>query len=586
MSWRKKANVDSEYIVKRFANWFAQMCTMILPRFFYVIAGRGSAKTTDLQVERFLEMVYDMPGAPAVWVSDTYSNLQKNVLPTFLEALEAKGYKEGIHYVLGKVPPIFTAEQKAELDPEIREHFWKPYNKLATYKHTLIFFTGFNVTFGSLDRPASLAGRSYVHCFGDEVKYFKESKIANLLKAVRGYKAKYGKSVFYRGHTFTTDMPDTSRIGEYDWILRQGSRMKREGIILVLKAAFVVNEALNELLAAKESNNTAEIIKKQRVYERWVERWITTRLSELGSTLYYVASSFVNVDILGPEWFDDAQATDLGDYNTAILSMIAGLQDGDKFYANIAEKHFYQDGNDPYWSEHFGINDEPDCRILKYLNKEKVLVGGMDFGNMNSLTIAQPDLKQNLLRCLKFHYTLSPEWLGDLAREFRTYYKPHKNKVLHLYYDRAANNYKKAKQDLASQFKKEMEWEKDAEGKDIRTGWKVILMSEGQGNIGKNEEYIFMQALLSGSNYKLPRILIDQFNCKPLKCSLELTKTVKNTRGQIEKDKKSEKLPIKRLPFESSNPSDSFKYLTMTRVNRKLYKAIKAQSAGDLNTND
>lgn len=586
MSWRKKANVDSEYIVKRFANWFSQMCTMVMPKFFYVIAGRGSAKTTDLQVERFLEMAYDMPGAPAVWVSDTYSNLQKNVLPTFLEALENKGYKEGTHYVLGKIPPDFTQEQKADLDPAIREHFWKPYNKLATYKHTLIFFTGFNVTFGSLDRPASLAGRSYVHCFGDEVKYFKESKIANLLKAVRGYKAKFGKSVFYLGHTFTTDMPDTSRIGEHDWILRQGSRMKREGIILILKAAFVVNEALGELLAAKDSGNTEEIIKKKRVYERWVERWTTARLSQMGSTLFYIASSFVNVDILGVEWFKTAQATDLGDLNTAILSMIAGLQDGDRFYANISEKHFYQDGNDPYWSEQFGINDEPDCRILKYLNREKPLVGGMDFGNMHSLTISQPDIKNNLVRCLKFHYVLSPQWLDDLAKELRTYYAPHKNKVINLFYDRAANNYKQAKQDLASQFKKAMEWENDADGNPKRTGWKVVLMSEGQGNIGKNEEYLFMQTLLSGTNKKLPKVLIDQFNCKPLKCSLELTKTVKNSRGQIEKDKKSEKLPIKRLPLESSNPSDSFKYLMMTRDNRKLYKASRSQDAGSLSTSD
>ena len=586
MSWRKKANLDSSYIIKRFANWFSQMCTMVLPKFFYVIAGRGAAKTTDLQAERFLEMAYDMPGAPVVWVSDTYSNLQKNVLPTFLEALENKGYKEGTHYVIGKIPPVFSADQKAELDANVRESFWQPYNKLATYKHTLIFFTGFNVTFGSLDRPASLAGRSYVHCFGDEVKYFKESKIANLLKAVRGYKAKFGKSVFYLGHTFTTDMPDVSRIGEHDWILRQGSRMQRKGIITILQAAFVVNEALGELLAAKDAGITAEIIKKQRVYERWVERWTAIRKSEMGSTLFYIASSFVNVDILGVEWFKTAQATDLGDLNTAILSMMAGLEDGDRFYANIADKHFYQDGNDPYWSEQFGINDEPDCRILKYLNREKALIGGMDFGNMNSLLIAQEEKAANTVRCLKFHYTLSPQWLDDLAKELIVYYKPQRNKTIRLYYDRAANNYKQAKQDLATQFKKAVEWQPNEAGELERTGWKVILMSEGQGNIGKNEEYIFMQSLLSGTNRKLPKVLIDQFNCKPLKCSLELTKTAKNTRGQIEKDKRTEKLPIKRLPLESSNPSDSFKYLLMTRTNRKLYKASRSQDAGSLSTSD
>jgi len=583
MSWRKKPDPNQDYIKKGFANWFSQFCAMILPRFLYVIAGRGASKTTDILAERLIEMAYDMPGAPVVWVSDTYTNLQKNVLATLEEALESKGFKEGVHYIKGKQPPEFTEEEKVNIDPSFREHFWKPYNKLATYKHTLIFFTGFNVTFGSLDRPASLAGRSYVHVFGDEVKYFKESKIGNLLKAIRGYKAKYGKSVFYRGQTFTTDMPNMANIGEHDWILRQGKRMKKTGLILVLKAAFLMNEALGELLAAKQSGKADQIIKKKRVYERWVERWIASRIHETAHTLFFIASSFVNIDILGPEWIEDSEASDLGDFNTAVLSMMSGLESGDRFYSNLVERHFYTDGNDPYWSEQFGINDEPDCRILKYLDKDKPLDAGMDFGNMHSFLVAQEDKKKQY-RMLKFHYTLTPEWFTHLAIEIRRYYKPHKNKIIHLYYDRAANNYKKAKADLASQFKKAVEFE-DINGQDVRTGWKVILMSEGQGNIGLNEEYNFMQQLLGGNNRSLPKILIDMYNCKPLKCSLESTKAIKTATQQggkaIKKDKRSEKLPVKRLPLESSNPSDAWKYLMMRKKWRVMVKARPSQSAGE-----
>jgi hypothetical protein len=582
MSWRKKADLNKSYVKKSFANWLAQICVLLMPKFFYMIAGRGSAKTTDLLCERFLEIAYDMPGAPAVWVSDTYTNLHKNVLQTLLDALESKGYRKGIHYVLGEKPPEFTKAERDSIDPAFREHFWKPYNSLVTYKNTLVFYTGFNVTFGSLDSPASLAGRSYVHVFGDEVKYFKESKIANLLKAIRGYKVKYGKSVFYRGHTFTTDMPNTANIGEYDWILKIGSRMRKKGLMLVLKAAFIMNEALNELLAAKESRVTEEIIKKQRTYERWVERWTTARQSPDASTLFYIASSYVNVDVLGIEWFDDSSSSELGDHNTAVLSMRAGMESGDRFYASLLAKHFYTDGIDPFWAEKFGITDTPDCRILKYLNLNKALDGGMDFGNMMSLCIAQDDGKKNY-RVLKFHYVLTPEWFEDLSKEFRAFYEPHRQKVLNLYYDRAANNYKLAKQDLASQFKKAME-EVEVDGKQVKTGWKVVLHSEGQGNIGKNEEFLFMQQLLSGTNRALPNVLIDMYNCKPLKCSLEVTKQSKNAKGQIEKDKRSEKLPVKRLPLESSNPSDSFKYLLMTKTNRKFSMAKKGQSSGSLST--
>ena len=159
-----------------------------------------------------------MPGAPCVWVADTFSNLSANILPAVLEGLERKGFREGVHYIVEKEPPTFTDREKENLPDWLKPHFWKPFNRLVSYKRTIIFFTGMNIRFGSLDRPSTLAGASYVYVFGDEAKYFKEEKISNLMKAVRGYRAQYGTSVFYRGCSFTTDMPDTSHVGEDDWI--------------------------------------------------------------------------------------------------------------------------------------------------------------------------------------------------------------------------------------------------------------------------------------------------------------------------------------------------------------------------------
>jgi len=577
MSWRPKVKKNSPNVVVTFANWLAQLANMVMTNTLLLIAGRGSSKTTEFLVERLIEMIYDLPGAPVCWVSDTYSNLQKNVLPMVMEGLERKGFKEGLHYVLGKQPPEYTAAEIEELPPEIREHFWKPYNRLASYKHTMIFFSGLNITFGSLDRPASLAGRSYVHVFGDEVKYFAEHKIANLLKAVRGYFVKYGHSVFYRGQTFTTDMPNTANIGEYDWIVKQGQRMKKDAIMLVAKVAFVLNEALQEyIVAAEKPGNTEESLKKKRTYERWLERWELVRRRKEASTLFFISSSYVNMDILTQDWFQDAFETDLGDANTAILSMRPSLESGDRFYANIGERHFYLDGSDPKWADRFGIRDKEDCRILKYLNLDKSLDIGMDFGNMMSMTVAQQGPKY--YRCLKFIYTLSPDFIRELADEFIRYFKPHREKTVNVYYDRAGNNFAEAGQDYASQLKAAIE--KDKDGK--RTGWTVILMSKNQGNIGQNEEYIFMQELLSGHNHKLPKVLIDFYNCKPLKASLENARTEKNRKGQIVKDKKSEKLPIHRLPMESTNPSDSFKYLMMRREWRKLIRTNRNTYVGDV----
>lgn len=567
MSYRKKVKENSKGTATVFANWLSQLCMMLLPRFLYMIAGRASSKTTDIQVERLIEMVFDMPGAPAVWVSDTYANLQKNVLRTVVEGLRMKGFQEGVHFIIGKKPPHFTEAQKADLSPEIREHFWKPYNQLVTYQHTFIFFTGFNLTFGSLDRPASLAGGNYVHVFGDEVKYFKEERISNLLKALRGFRTKYGHSVFYRGHTFTTDMPNPANIGEHDWILKQASKMQTSALMLVLKAAFVVNEALQEYIVSAQEGNTEETIKKKRTWIRWIERWTAARLAKEAHTFFYIASSYVNVDVLTPEWFEDAYKDDFSDVKTAILSMRAKLEQGERFYGNLNESHFLMDGTDPVWAERFGLNEEEDCRILKYHDRTKAIDGGADFGNMISLVLAQD--VQGKYRCTKFLYTLSPEWIREVADKFLSFYAPQQEKTLNLYYDRAANNYKKAGQDLATQFKRAIEI--DGEGK--RTGWRCILMSEGQGNIPMNEEYGFMMELLSGNNKKMPKVAIDFYHCKPIRCSLELAPAkIKESGGKkiVVKVKKSESLPIHRLPLESTNPSDSFKYLMMRRTWRNL----------------
>ncbi|MGJ1419983.1 hypothetical protein ACR79T_10180 [Sphingobacterium spiritivorum] len=580
MAWRPKIKKTKDVAVA-FGNWLAQMALMILPKYLYMILGRGSAKTTEIVVERLIEMAYDMPGAPIVWVSDTYSNLQKNVLPSVLEGLERKGYKEGIHYVIGKIPPQFSLAETEDLPEWLREHFWKPYNKLVSYKHTMVWFTGLNITFGSLDRPASLAGRSYVHVIGDEVKYFPEHKIANLIKAVRGYAVKYGRSVFYRGQTFTTDMPNTANIGEHDWILKQVNKMKKSAVLRILRTAMVLNQAIQERIYFEQRNDKEEALKKLRTEERWRERWKSVRMHKDGHTLFFVASSLVNIDILTPEWFSDAVASDLGDVDTAILSLKTSLESGNRFYANIAERHFYEDGLDPVWSERFGITDEPDCRELRYLNRKKAIDMSMDFGNMMSMTIGQMHA-DNTYRILKFMYVLSPEWIRHLADNFLKYFNHQGEKVINMYYDRAGNNYKKAGVDLASSMKKALEFQEDGK---TRTGWRVNLMSLNQGNIPQNEEYVFMQELLSSTHSKLPKILIDRYQCKPLKESLQKAKTkiVVNKSGSsvTTKDKSSEKLPIHMLPLESTNPSDSFKYLMMRREWRNLVKARGTSGVSD-----
>ena len=92
MSYRKRINADRTDIADvQYQNKFAQIATLVSPRRLVAVLGRGSAKTTDFQVERIIDIAEDMPGAPCVWLADTFSNLTANVLPAVLEGLERKG---------------------------------------------------------------------------------------------------------------------------------------------------------------------------------------------------------------------------------------------------------------------------------------------------------------------------------------------------------------------------------------------------------------------------------------------------------------------------------------------------------------
>lgn len=575
---RAKVNLEKTAAADvQFQNKIAQVISLVGARKTFVELGRGSAKTTDVQVERLIDLIYDMPGAPVAWIADTFTNLETNVLPSVIEGLERKGYKRGVHFVVEAKPPEFTDKEKERLPEWLRKHFWTPYNHVVSYKRTMLFFSGLNITFGSLDRPSTLAGRSYVFLFGDEAKYFKPEQVANMMKAVRGYYLEYGHSIFYRGQMFSSDVADPSHIGEYDWMSKEAANVNKEAILRVLRVGCIYTECMQEAVAAKDrwlrsckESDREKYKQKIVVANRWRARLDVARRQPGADTLYFRASSYVNVDILTADWFADAFAAGLPDTKTAILSMTSGLDSGDRFYSALSDRNFYYDGVDEEEYDKVPMMSQPDCRVLKYLNDEEPLRLGVDFGNMCSMSCAQLGRSgsKKVLRVLKFLYTLAPEYVEELGHKFRTFFAPMQRKVAYLYYDRAGNAYKNVGKDQVSALKRAIEIDEDGK----RTGWVIHLMSIGQGDIRQSEEYHFMQIFMAATAPTLPALLIDAYQAKELKLSLEMART-KVRDGIVYKDKSSERLPISDLPTRSTNPSDSFKYLVMTKEWRKAVKA-------------
>lgn len=564
MTRKRKLRITNDVEV-RYANWMAQLIAVMQPWSLYWIAGRASAKTVQVLAERVQEVAHDCPGAPFAWVADTYSDLHKNVIPSLIDGLSLLGWMPDVHFVINREPP--------------REWKQRMYNVCTDWRNTMVFYTGFNFTFISLDRAAIGAGRSYVGVFGDEVKYFPEEKFTNLLKAVRGFRVKYGDSVWYRSRTLTTDMPNPNHLGEYDWILKLARQNDKQRILLALRAGFVYNDTKREYLSRLQEYNSLkadartdpavrpaladaerQMMLARRTMERWERRWVKTRR---GVSFFFISSSYVNVDILGEDWFNDEFAEGLEGAACNILSVIPKLEASQMFYCNLSMKNFYADGflNDVIEQHPFGW--EQDCTVLRYLDPGRPLEAGMDAGNMLSMVFGQQTGR--VMHILKELYTLPPQNVRDLADKFLAYFKPHRRKLLKLYYDRSMNNYKRVSTDMASQIKKAIET--DSEGR--RTGWTVQLMSLGQGNISSNLEYRFFMDLLPGNLARqLYTLLIDQHNCPNLKSEMEVTRTKakvneRDNTTQIVKEKTGDKLPVHRLPRESTNLTDALKYFVL-----------------------
>ena len=512
------------------------------PTNLFVIAGRGMGKTTGLQARRSIKVAKSMPGGYFAFIGDYYSNLLSNTVPSMIKGWNDIGLKEGVHYVTNDRPPA---------------SFAKPYKKPLSYKHTISFYNGCFYKLVSMDVVSSAAGDSYQHGFGDEVKYFVKEKIDKFFPAMRGEGMRFGKSHYYLGKTFTTDMPNILNSNEFDWILDQEKNMDSEKLKMILHASLIVNEIKEKMMKAFAKKDQFEFERQKKLFHRWNQRLAKVRIN---STLFLMVSTFANADILRLDYFQK-QLEGLGPegFRPAILSMKHEVKQGEKFYPYLTDKNFYDDGLLLQFYENYGFGDQVALTSdgLKYIINRQKLEAGMDFGDMNSLVIGQE--QGWLQRIMKNMWTLEQNE-SEIAEMYCSFFGNHKMKVLDLYYDRSGNQNHKTGNDRASAIKNYIEKGKN----DRATGWKVNLMSIGQQTIYQEEEFNLMMAVLSETNTKLPKLMIDRLQCKELKSSMEVAKQIikpdKNGVRRIKKDKSSESIPMQRRPMWSTNMSDALKY--------------------------
>jgi len=574
----KTSKTDLEQLqqfVEQYVNAMQRKVNLIDPNVLILEAGRAAGKTDRVMGPRIVRVMQSMPRELSFLVHKTYVALLTNVWPNIQAYLSSSitvggvsrpMFQEGIDFVIGEA--------------NLPSHFTPPRYPIAYPKHSIIFRNGHHLQLVSSDQPESVAGRSGVHAFIEEMKHNKGEKLkTRLFPSLRGGPAEIRMSPYYQG---ITGVSDTARIdlGEDNWFEEFENNNNEQLMDEIATVACHVNRARYDLLRMDHIRHDlkdpakAEIARLQAErLQRQVNLW-QPRLDEMrrNSSYYLRVSSFVNKDILGPKFFQtQIDSMDMDEFLSSICSVRIRAVVNKFFAAYDKERHQFSDGY-RYDSilkldlrEHFILT----ARYLKYYDPHDEILVGYDPGHFSSLVCAQEKRLGQELRVIKEFWACYPDEQPELARQFHEFFGDPVNSRIILYTDRAANKKREEVERITTDAK--------ALQRELESyGYSVQLMSEGQSTVYHWQQFKLLMLLFSDRSNHLPHILIDENECSNL-CSAIPLCPLKKTDGRIELDKTSEvKVPLQRQAGLTTQIPSAFIYL--------LHGLYWDKMAGELST--
>jgi hypothetical protein len=529
-----------------YMNSVQMLASIIDPNMLYAEWGRATGKTEGVMGPRLIRVANDMPGELSFLVHKTYVALMTNVWPNiqayFSRPVIVNGRQRamleyGVDYVVGET--------------RLPSHFRLPRYPVSYAKHSVIFRNGAHLQLVSSDQPESVAGRNAVHAFIEEMKHNSGEKLkSRLFPSLRGGSAETRKSAYYEG---VTGVSDTARVdlGEDDWFEDYEQGMNRELIEEIASVSLAVNKSLyrqfvlnRELRETKDPVSMEKIRLEQQQLAAFLARW-KPRLADMRrNAVYYIrASSFRNKDILGPKFFKTQLDTlNMDEFLTAICG-VRHKEVTNKFFAAYDKaRHQFKDS---YIYDAILSHDLKDkflltARYLRHYDRREPLYVGYDPGAFSSMIVGQKKDFGRQLDIIKEFWAYYPEEQESLGQQFYQFFGADAvNKVVHLYPDRAGN---KRREELEQITTDSRALKAALEG----YGFSVILHNEGAATIYHWQQFKLCMMLFGEQRNFLPRVRIDENECKNL-CSAILISPLVKKGNSIELDKSSEKKePLKR----------------------------------------
>ncbi len=413
---------------------YAQLLAMIVGAAnLTAVVGRGGGKSDGILAPRVHRNVQVMPMSTGVALGVTYVQLLDRTLPALFQGFQRLGYVRDVDYWLRRFPDPklgLTLPHNAPLDPQ-HAIFIRNGNTAAVMRLV------------SQDRPGTANGLSVDWIIGDEVKFLNKQKLDEEVRPInRGNQQRYGHCAEHHGEVFTTDMPTTK---EGRWVFGAEDEcnkpINQEAIRLIMSIQL---ELYKERKRLATHGATATRIRRIDTYER--------QLNELrkGLTHFIEASSFVNVHVLGLEYFRKLIRTMATSAWQGSVLNVRKPNVVNGYYADLfPDKHYYDAIDYSYVdSIDFGKRAFNDCRKDADIDPNQPLTLTGDYGStFNCLHVTQRisrlDHKRNtegkdIVRHLKAFGLPSPKKIQHVVGEFCDYYQYLLLKDVEYVYDQTA----------------------------------------------------------------------------------------------------------------------------------------------------
>lgn len=382
---------------------------LVKPNNGFVLAGRGSHKTTRIAPFYINDCISEMPGTLGCLVGPTYEHLEQNTLNALFNALKELGYEEGVHYVSRVKPP---------------DSWDKPLVKVVTknYEHLYSFINGTTMMEISMHRPGTANGQSFQFGLFDETKLYSETELkASVYKAFRG--TPVVNRLYGRNSLFLSKMHLTDKLASPDkinWLLDKLKLNDWDKINLIIQLEL----HLQQLNAAYDDAGINARAKLKVVIEA-----IEVRLHNLRKNLSFTveANHEDTMKVLGPEhgktWYDN-QVMNSSAYE---LKVAIHNENPDR-----PEDGFYPDF-DRKKHVHGKFDYEATLPIILAADYQH---------SVAPILLAQiakiGDEKEASLNFINEVYTLAPEGLDEAVEQFCEKYKNHIARTVYYVYDATA----------------------------------------------------------------------------------------------------------------------------------------------------